>query len=265
MDTENLTYDTDMAETLASETEATSNEENAEVVETQGQEVSDEPEQIDVNAIAAAARRKAEQQARDDKARRDAEVVRRFGNLSNPKTGEPIRSEEDYWKALDDQEEMRAKSELESKGIDPTLIDNLIKNNPLIRQAQSVMEQNRQQATLMQINNDIMELNKLDPSITSLDSIPKEIVDLSMQSDGAINLVNAYKIINYGKVTDTQKNAITQSAINQAKGKQHLSPVNGIATPDEGVDIPNDVLSMWKEMFPDKTNAELKKLYNNSL
>lgn len=265
MDTENLTYDTDMAEALESETEAISNEENAEVVETQGQEVSEEPEQIDVNAIAAAARRKAEQQARDDKARRDAEVVRRFGNLTNPKTGEPIRSEEDYWKALDDQEEMRAKSELESKGIDPTLIDNLIKNNPLIRQAQSVMEQNQQQATLMQINNDIIELNKLDPSITSLESVPKEVIELSMQTNGAINLVNAYKIVNYGKVTDTQKNAITQSAINQAKGKQHLTPVNGIATPDEGVDIPNDVLSMWKEMFPDKTNAELKKLYNNSL
>lgn len=260
----NLTYDTDMAEALAEESEVISNEESVEVVEPQAEDVS-EPEQIDVNSIAAAARRKAEQQARDDKARRDAEVVRRFGNLKNPKTGEPIRSEEDYWKALDDQEEMRAKSELESKGIDPSLIDNLIQNNPIIRQAQNVMEMNQKQAIISQINNDVIELGKLDPSITSLDTVPNAVVELSVQSGGAINLVNAYKIVNYGKVSDSQKTAITQSAINQAKGKQHLSPVNGIATPDEGVDIPNDVLGMWKEMFPEKTNAELKKLYNNSL
>jgi hypothetical protein len=66
-------------------------------------------------------------------------------------------------------------------------------------------------------------------------------------------------------VSSGQQAAITQQAINQAKGKSHLNPVNGVATPDDGVDIPVSELDMWKDAFPNKSAAELKKLYNKTL
>lgn len=270
MDENNLTtteeVTTDVEETEVADTQS---EENAEAAETAGAEreqatVEEEKSQeIDVNAIAAAARRKAEAEVKA----RDAEYERRFGHLTNPKTGQPIRSEADYFAALDAQEELRAKQELQQKGIDPNLLDNFIANNPTIRQAQAVIAQSQQQQAMAQINADIAELNKIDPSITSIATIPNmdKINEIVQRTGGAVNLVDAYKIVNFGKVSDSKEAAIQQSAINQAKGKQHLSPVNGVATPDEGVEIPSDVLATWKEAFPDKSNAELKKLYNQTL
>lgn len=220
---------------------------------------------VDVNSIAAAARRKAEAEARNMQKSIDDEYVRRFGHLSNPKTGEPIRSQADYLRALDDQEELRAKQELEENGIDPKLIDNLIANNPRIRQAEQVMAEAEKQQILNNINLDVEELGKLDPTIKSLADVPPNIIEMSMASNGVINLTSAYKILNFGKVADKKAEAITQNAINQAKGKQHLNPVNGIATPDEGVEIPSSELSLWKDMFPNKSSSELKALYNKSL
>ena len=224
------------------------------------QEQDTEPEQtVDVNAIAAAARRKAEAQ----QAAIDREFADRFKNFTNPKTGKPITSQRDYLDALDAQEEMRAKEQLQQQGIDPSVIDNLIANNPLIRQAQQVMAQSQQQQTINQINADVAELGRIDPSITSLDTVPQNVINMAMQRN--MSLVDCYKILNFGNVSTAKQEAIQQQAINQAKGKSHLNPVNGVATPDEGVEIPQSELAMWKEYFPDKSAAELKKLYNKTL
>lgn len=224
------------------------------------QEQEQEPEQtVDVNAIAAAARRKAEAQ----QAAIDREFADRFKNFTNPKTGKPITSQRDYLDALDAQEEMRAKEQLQQQGIDPSVIDNLIANNPLIRQAQQVMAQSQQQQTINQINADVAELGRIDPSITSLDTVPQNVINMAVQRN--MSLVDCYKILNFGNVSTAKQEAIQQQAINQAKGKSHLNPVNGVATPDEGVEIPQSELAMWKEYFPDKSAAELKKLYNKTL
>lgn len=253
------------AEYTADESVDTSSEESGEAADLQESQDQAEPEQepeqpqIDVNAIAAAARRQSEQRLRDI----DAEYARRFGHLKNPKTGEPIRSQRDYLAALDAQEEMKAKEQLAQQGVDPAVLDNFIANNPAVRQAQAVMAQQQRANTINQINSDIAELNKLDPSITSLETVPPDVIQRSMQTGQS--LVDVYKILNFGRVSDSQQAAIQQQAINQAKGKSHLNPVNGVATPDEGAEIPQSELSMWKDMFPDKSATELKKLYNKTL
>lgn len=261
--TEEVTTDAD----ISADVEDTLSVENPEPAEQgESQETTEAPEQepeqqqtVDVNAIAAAARRKSEAEMRA----RDAEYARRFGHLKNPKTGQPIRSERDYLAALDAQEEMKAKEQLQQNGVDPSVLDNFINNNPVIRQAQAVIEQQKAQATFSQINADIAELGKLNPSITSLDTVPPDVMKFSM--DHNIDLVSAYKVVYFGKVSSEQQAAITQQAINQAKGKSHLNPVNGVATPDDGVDIPVSELDMWKDAFPNKSAAELKKLYNKTL
>ena len=114
-----------------------------------------------------------------------------------------------------------------------------------------------------QINNDVAMLSQMDPSIKTLGDVPPEVIQLSMSTN--MSIVNAYKVINYGKVSSAKQEAIQQAAINQAKGKQHMTPMNGISTPETGVDIPDSELAMWKETFPDKSMADLKKLYNETL
>ena len=92
--TEESTVDTsyesaDVEESSVEDAEVAEPQESQETTEATEQE----PEQqtVDVNAIAAAARRKSEAEMRA----RDAEYARRFGHLKNPKTGQPIRSERD--------------------------------------------------------------------------------------------------------------------------------------------------------------------------
>lgn len=254
--TEDIAIDTGAEASVDSESV-----ESPEVAEPEQEQEQAEPEQaVDVNAIAAAARRKAEAQQKAI----DEEFANRFGHLTNPKTGEPIRSQREYLDALDAQEELRAKEQLQQNGIDPSVIDNLIANNPLIRQAQQVMAQTQQTQMINQINAEVAELGKIDPSIKTLMDVPAEVLNMAQQRKG-LTIVDCYKILNFGNVSSAQQAAIQQQAINQAKGKAHLNPVNGVATPDEGVDIPQSELAMWKEYFPEKTPAELKKLYNKTL
>lgn len=255
--TEETAVDVDTTETEVD----TQGAEDAEPAEPQeSEETNEAPEpQVDVNAIAAAARRKAEAEMKA----RDAEYARRFGNLVNPKTGQPIRSERDYLAALDAQEELKAKEQLKQSGVDPNLLDSFIANNPAVRQAQAVMAQAQQQATIGQINADVAELGKIDPSIVSLETVPPDVIRMSMERQ--MSLVDAYKIVNFGQVNSSQQAAIQQAAINQAKGKSHLNPVNGVAVQDNSVDIPQSELARWKAYFPDKSAEELKKLYNDTL
>lgn len=262
-----------LSEEMSEAADPNTNEEGAEVEQA---EQIEQPEQteaqndvVDRNAIYAEARRVAEANARKAQKAIDEEYVRRFGNLKNPETGQPIRSQSDYLAALDAQERMKARAQLQQQGVDPTVFDNAINNalanNPMIRQAEAVMAQAKQEQAFGQIGNEVAVLHQIDPSINTVFDVPPDVRDIVVRSGGAINLVNAYKIANFGKVSQDQQAAIQQQAINQAKGKQHLSPVNGVSTPDEGVEIPESELAMWKESFPDKSKAELKKLYNKTL
>lgn len=247
--------ETTVAEDTAEQTETASEPESEGESETQAP---------DMNAIYAGMRRKAEAEAREKQAKIDADFARRFGSYKNPETGKPIQSQADYLEAIDAQERMNMRNELRSKGIDPSVIDKAIQNNPIIQQANQLIETQRQAATMSQIAKDVEELGALDPSIKSFDDVPKAVVEKCMQIKG-LTLVDAYKLLNYGTVTADKAAAIKQSAINQARGKGHLTPVNGVATQESGVDIPADELATWKAFYPNLSSAELRKKYNQTL
>lgn len=273
---ENLTGEDFMAESpeslseeMSESAEPNEGEESTEETVEQTEQPEVQNVEFDRNAIYAEARRTAEANARKAQKAVDNEYVRRFGHLKNPETGQPIRSQSDYLAALDAQERMKARAQLQQQGVDPSVIDNAIgnalANNPMIRQAEAVMAKAQQEQVFGQIGGEVAALHQIDPSINTVFDVPPDVVNIVTRSNGNINLIDAYKIANFGRVSQNQQAAIQQQAINQAKGKQHLSPVNGVSTPDEGVEIPESELAMWKESFPDKSKAELKKLYNKTL
>ncbi len=218
---------------------------------------------VDVNAIAAAARRKAEAEAREVRRSIDAEYQRRFGHLKNPITGEPIRGERDYLDALDAQERLKTEGELREKGIDPSMIENLVNNNPVVLQAQKYMKEAQEREAMNEIVASVAEITAIDPNIKTLDDVPDDVINMAMQK--GYSLPDAYKILNFGKMNAQKADAIRQGAINQAKNKAHLNPMNGVATSDNTIEIPRELRGMWEQMFPDKSEAELKKLYNKTI
>ena len=248
---------TDVDSEVSEETEATESTTEAEEPEEQS---------IDVNAIAAAARRKAEAEIRalkETQAKTDAEYVRRFGNFKNPITGEPIRSQADYLAALDAQEQIKNERVLREKGVDPSIINDLVARNPIVVEASQYLATAKERETMALIDADVQKLAELDPNIHSLDDVPANVIQTAI--DKGYTLVDAYKVENYGKMTSQKAEAIRQGAINQAKGKAHLAPVNGVAVTDNSVEIPQNLRAMWEEAFPNKTWAERKALYNEQL
>lgn len=252
--------DTDGAEVIEGEG-------NPELPEGDTPEEPEVPEQQDVNKIAADARRRAEEEAKRKNQAIDAEVAKRFSGFTNPLTNKPITSMKDYLDALDAQEEINRKNELVAKGIDPSLIDMAVANNPLIKQAQQVVQEAQERERQRQIDEHVKEVIKLDPDVKSLADITAQdtFPQVMQLVNTGLDLVTAYKAVNFERLRSKTTAAATQAAINQAKGKSHLNPANDVTTPDNSVDIPANELKSWQIAYPDISMAELKKKYNNSL
>lgn len=219
-----------------------------------------EPE-VDENSKYAAARREAEAQVREA----NAEFARRFGHINNPNTGKPIQSIKDYLEALDAQEKEARDAELKEKGIDPNMIERAIANNPVVVQAQNLLQQEMQRRTNEAIQNDLAEIQKLNPDVTGIEKIENFDKIQNLVRENHIGLLDAYKIVNFDILAGKKASAAKQAAINQAKGKEHLKTTEGGDSGTVLEDIPSNKIPTWKEWFPDKTMKQLKELYNQSL
>lgn len=240
-------------------TEATEGTESPEGAQTSPEENNG----VDMNAIYAQVRRKVEAETRRKQEARDTMVAQRYRDYVNPETGRPILTESDFWEAMEAQDRVNAKKEMEDKGIDPKTLDRLIANSPRMKEAERMLEDYHRREVEQLIERDVAELSKIDPNITSFETIPLEVRQHAQVNN--ISLVLAYKDLNFGKVTQQKESAIRQTTINQLSGKAHLAPANGVVAADNLVDIPANEYDTWQRGFPNLSALELKKKYNSFL
>ena len=220
---------------------------------------------IDQNAIYAQARRAADRRMNE----LDSRVASRFGNMRNPETGQPIRTTQDYFDALDAQERMNARREVQRRGVDPGLIDRMIANNPVIRQAQQVIRDNTLRQGEMELENQILQISSFDPSVKSLDDIVKmptfPVFDAYVRQ--GLSITDAYRLANFDSLAQRDAAANRQAAINSVRGKSHLAPIGGVAgeAGKQLVDIPQNERYLWEEAYPELSYKELKEKYNKTL
>lgn len=228
------------------------------------------PEQ---NAAYAAMRRKAEADAQrkyqSEQQRLDAMYAKRFEGLTNPETGQPIRTPAEYLEALDAQDRLQAKEEMQQAGIDPSVIDRAIANSPIVREAQAAMDQLNQIQSQRMIEEDIRTVIQFDPSVNNEQDILSqenfgEVMDYVTSHPG-MRFAEAYKLVNFDRLASQRATAAKQQTINQAKSKGHLSAPAGLSNDDNSVDIPPEKLEMWRDFFPDKSPKELREMYNKSI
>ncbi len=225
------------------------------------------------NAIYANMRRRAEAevQRKFETQQRaiDAQYAQMFSGYTNPLTGEPIRSANDYIAAMAAQERQNAENQIAAAGIDRNLLNSLIENNPTVIEArEAIRRANDAQAENM-IHEDYRKILELDPTIGNEADVPAsegfaDAVQYTVDHPG-IRLSDAYKIVNFDRLANSKTMAARQAAISKTKSKEHLSVASGINAPSDGEDIPSGVLDMWKEAFPEKTPAQLRALYNKSV
>lgn len=248
--------------------------ENVESTENDAESVVETNEQENVqsdeeNARYAAARRKAEQEFAERQKAQDLEFERRFKGYENPITHEPIRSQKDYLEALDAQEKLQFEQSLASGNVDTdalnSYIEKQISNNPVVLQAQAVMEANQKAQAEAALNECVKEISKIDSSVKSLDDIvsaPNYDEILGYVQKG-MDLTSAYKVANFDRLMANTTAGAKQATINNMKGMQHLNQTNGLNVGNDGeVDIPQSELGIWQRAFPDLSLKELKAKYN---
>ena len=197
----------------------------------------------------------------------DAMYAKQFGGYTNPETGQPIRSAQDYMEAMAAQERIQARQKLQENNIDPSLIDNLIANSPVVRQAEAQMAELTNMRAQQEVEKDIAEVLKLDPTLTSKDAIlndPSFPLVLEKVQSG-MRLADAYKLVNFDRLSSSKTAAARQAVVNQVKGQAHLSNAPGLTASDTMDDIPAAMLETFRDRFPEKTDKELKALYNQTL
>lgn len=224
------------------------------------------------NAKFAAARRQAEREFQAKQSQVDNYYATKFAGYVNPLTNQPIRSEQDYRDALDAQEVVKQRQELQSKGIDPDMLSQIVnqqvENNPVVRQAQEVMQRTINDQSNQMITEDLKEIMRIDPSVKSIDDIAKlpNVSQILSLTQTGLRFADAYKVANMDSLINNKAGAAKQAAINNIKGTQHLNATNNInSTSDSSVDIPSSELSNWQDAYPNLSMAELKKKYNQTL
>ena len=249
--------------------EETSESETEETGETNG-DAEPQPQSDEENARYAAIRRRAEEDARrkyeSEMNPLNQQIAAMCQGITHPVTGQPITNVHDYVDALAAQQRMASEQELTEKGIDPSVIDRMIASNPVVMQAQQVIEQNQMANAQYKLQQDLAEISKLDPSIKGLQDLANlptfpQMLEFVERNKGQVSITDAYKVFNFGNVMQQTEGAARQQAINQMKGKSHLaSPSTSVATDSDDVEVPAEIMSRYKEQG--KTEKQIRELYS---
>lgn len=259
--------ETNLEETAAEETTQQAQEP---AQESAAEEPAKEPEIPD--SVWAIARKRSEREAQ---ARIDRQIAQRFGQYKNPATGKNIATLDDYFAAMDAQAEQSRQDAINRMTANQSreqqeALRQILANDPEKRRLNARVQELEQKQIDEQagaaFNRDFAELQKLEPALKTVNDLEKldgfdKIVQL-VQEKG-LDMVTAYKAVNFGKATQASQAAGKQAAINAAKGKNHLAAHDGQAQPGTQKVMSESMLNLAKEAFPDKSDAEIQKLYNS--
>ena len=258
----------------AEETDATTEE--------GGTEVTAEGQSAGENARYAAARRKAEaerdaavakakEEALAEKQKAVDEVYKDLG-LTNPYTKKPIttKAEYDAWKQ---QADIEKKSMVAKKsGMTDGEFDEFVANLPEVKAAREIKEQAEQtmrqaqaEQAKVKVDKQIAEIQKLDPSIKSLDDLRamenyEEFYDRVKRGQ---SLVEAYKLTNFDKLTKATADTARQATLNSMAGKSHLDKTSTRGT--GATAVPAHIAEVYRMLNPKATDAEIQTHYNKHI
>lgn len=196
--------------------------------------------------------------------------------LENSVTGEKIKNREDfhawqeqYGRAKEEQEKNDLAEKLKYAGVDLETINAAIRQNPLVKEAASAVARAKEaekraafEKARIEIDEQIREIGKIDQSIKSLEDLRalesyEQILSLVRRGN---NILDAYKLANFDRLTTAAVEKSRQAAINAAKAKQHLAQTEIRGKGAEPV--PQDVIAEYRFFNPDATDAEIQKHYN---
>ena len=208
----------------------------------------------------------------DERARTKGQMDAFFAKagMKNTVTGKPITTLEEFdtWQA--DYDAAKLQKDLKAGKLTPEALRSAVEQTPAIQalkkqqeQQAAADEQRRQAEAQARVNAELAEIHKLDPTINTVEdllSMPgaKAFYDLVRKGN---SFLDAYRLANFDRLTTARAEAARQQALNNARGKDHLT---GTGTPQGtgAATVPPDVKAEYLAFNPDATDAEIQKHYN---
>jgi len=227
----------------------------------------------------AAARRKAEadahaaelervRQEAQSKANEEFDKAFAGSGLINPYTKKPISSRAEF-------DEYRQRYEVEKKntfmrqtGMGEEEYQRFVAELPEVQEARQTQQEAAEatrQAQLAQARahaeQQLQEISRMDPSIKTMEDLTKmenypRFYELVKRGN---DLVDAFRLANFDKLTQSAAAASRQSAINAARSKEHLNPTGSRGA--GAVEVPPEVMEQYRMYNPSATEAEIRAHY----
>lgn len=226
----------------------------------------------------AAARRRAEAE-RDEaikKAKEDADKLVdeafRLSGLTNPYTGEAIRTKAEFDAYKAQMESDRKKAFMESAGMSEKEYEEMISSLPEVKEARAAKaaaeeagKAAKRAEAEQKIQTELSEIRKYDPSVTDLASLTKtdryeEVYEYVKKGYG---ISDAYKLVHLEDIRSAAATGARQNAINATAGKAHMEKTTQRGAGSQPV--PADIKAMYKQLNPEATEAEIQAHYNKHL
>ena len=236
-------------------------EEGAETGQKPSDESSHHVQTDEENARYAAMRRKAEA---DAEKRMNAELDKSIASLglTDPYTNKPITNHAEMQAYRQRFVEEQRKEMQEKAGMSPEDYKRFVDSLPEVQAGKAAQQKVMDLEIRAKIDSQMREIQMISPEIKSMEDLSKlDNFDKLYDMVGkGYELADAYKVLNYDRLTAKAAEAAKQQALNSIGGKNHLQPV----TPrgQGAVPVPADVVAEYRALMPEATDAEIQAHYN---
>lgn len=236
-------------------------EEGAETGQKPSDESSHHVQTDEENARYAAMRRKAEA---DAEKRMNAELDKSIASLglTDPYTNKPITNHAEMQAYRQRFVEEQRKEMQEKAGMSPEDYQRFVDSLPEVQAGKAAQQKVMDLEIRAKIDSQMREIQMISPEIKSMEDLSKlDNFDKLYDMVGkGYELADAYKVLNYDRLTAKAAEAAKQQALNSIGGKNHLQPV----TPrgPGAVPVPADVVAEYRALMPEATDAEIQAHYN---
>lgn len=211
---------------------------------------------------------------RRETAARESEdaLIGRLG-LTDPYTRQPITT----MAQLREYQEKKAREQRERimtrAGLSEDEYNDFVSTIPEVRRAreeaakaQEIISRQRETEARANIDAQIREISALDPSIKSIDDLAKEenFEELYGYVRRGYALADAYKLTNMSKLQGKAAEASRQAAYNSQAGRSGMERRVSRGDDNGDVSVPPETARLYRAFFPDATEAEIRRHYNNT-
>lgn len=213
------------------------------------------------NARYAAIRRKAEA---DAEKRMNAELDKSIASLglTDPYTNKPITNHSEMQAYRQRFVEEQRKEMQEKAGMSPEDYQRFVDSLPEVQEGKKAQQKVMDLEIRAKIDSQMREIQMISPEIKSMEDLSKldNFEKLYDMVGKGYELADAYKVLNYDRLTAKAAEVAKQQALNSIGGKNHLQPV----TPrgQGAVPVPVDVAAEYRALMPEATDAEIQAHYN---